>query len=95
MSRLYALTVNYSAATSHDINLRYMFTKADLPQAAKDHDYFTMPYPYYWILNRIKVIRACHWTKEFIMERDSPQRRITYFSGSDRNTMILCLIGHF
>lgn len=48
--------VNYVAETKHNINLRYMFRRADLQSAVKDHDYLTRPFTEFWVLDNIKVI---------------------------------------
>lgn len=53
--RLYALMVNYTCAHGQDLNLRYMYKRADLQTAVKDHDYFSVPYTHLWVLDNIKV----------------------------------------
>ena len=55
MSKAYALMVNYVYDTKHDINLRYMFGKADLQTASVDHDYLTKPFTELWVEQSIKV----------------------------------------
>lgn len=55
-SRLYNLMVNYCSTTSHDVNLRYMFPKADLAAAVLDHSYLKKPFTQYWVLESLKVI---------------------------------------
>lgn len=54
--RIYSLMVNYAHSCNHDINLRYMFPRADLQVAANDHDYLTAPFTQLWILNSIEVL---------------------------------------
>ena len=54
-AKLYSLMVNYVYQERHDINLRYMFPKADIQTAVLDHDYTAKPYTHYWIEDAIKV----------------------------------------
>ena len=47
--------VNYVFETKHDLNLRYIFPKADLQTAVKDHDHLDRPYTEYRVIERNKV----------------------------------------
>lgn len=54
--RIYGLMVNYTSTYHHDINLRYMFPRADLQIATLDHDYLSVPFTHLWVLNSIQVL---------------------------------------
>ncbi|KAJ8303679.1 hypothetical protein KUTeg_018789 [Tegillarca granosa] len=41
--------MNFSASTSMDIVLRYLYEQADLKNAQRDHGYFESPFAEYWI----------------------------------------------
>jgi len=53
--KLYSLMVNYVHQNKHDINLRYMFPRADLQKAVTDHDHLDRPYTEYWIKQNVMV----------------------------------------
>ena len=54
-AKLYSLMVNYVYDSNHDINLRYMYPRANLQAAVDDHDYLDRPYTEYWIKNNVMV----------------------------------------
>jgi hypothetical protein len=53
--KLQALMVNYVYETKHDVNLRYIFPKANLQVAVQDHDYLERPFTEFWVIERNKV----------------------------------------
>lgn len=46
---------NFCAMTSSDISFRYLYQKADIQAAVKDHDYCSLPFTEYWVDDAVKV----------------------------------------
>ncbi|CAG2210544.1 unnamed protein product [Mytilus edulis] len=49
---------NYCSVSSMDLSIRYLYEKADIQAAAKDHDYCTMPLTEHWIDRANKVTQS-------------------------------------
>ena len=47
--------MDYIAATGHDLTIRYIYRKADLQAAVRDHCYLERPFTEYWIDSHLKV----------------------------------------
>ena len=56
--RMANLVTNYVACTGSDIGARYLFGAADLQEAARDHDYFDVPFTELLVRQRNKVINT-------------------------------------
>lgn len=50
------VTINYVAATGHDLTIRYIFPVANLRAAVLDHDYCQLPITEYWVQESTKVM---------------------------------------
>ena len=42
-------TVNYLYQSENDLAIRFIWPKADLQEAMKDHDYLKLPFAEYWV----------------------------------------------
>lgn len=47
--------INYSATTSQDLALRYMFPRANIQATGMDHDYLQIPFTEYWVDSALEV----------------------------------------
>ncbi|KAJ8301832.1 hypothetical protein KUTeg_020819 [Tegillarca granosa] len=46
---------NYCSNTSKDIAFRYLYEKADIESAVRDHDYLDVPFSEYWVDRALPV----------------------------------------
>ena len=54
-AHVYNTVVNYVASSNKDLVIRYLYPKADLQQAALDHDYCSLPFLEHWVDSANKV----------------------------------------
>ncbi|XP_048244174.1 uncharacterized protein LOC124137475 [Haliotis rufescens] len=49
------ITINYCSSASKDITIRYLFERASLSSAVRDHDYLDKPFTEYWVERALKI----------------------------------------
>ncbi|XP_046331249.2 uncharacterized protein LOC124114619 [Haliotis rufescens] len=49
------ITINYCSSASKDITIRYLFERASLSSAVRDHDYLDKPFTEYWVVRALKI----------------------------------------
>ncbi|XP_062603717.1 uncharacterized protein LOC134265512 [Saccostrea cucullata] len=53
-----SIVTNYCSQSSNDISFRYMYGKANIQAAVKDHDYCQLPFTEHWVDDSIKVTES-------------------------------------
>jgi hypothetical protein len=47
--------INFTAQTSMDMTMRYLYPKASLHRAVLEHNYLALPFTSYWVDRAIQV----------------------------------------
>lgn len=77
--------INYSATTSQDLALRYMFPRANIQATGMDHDYLQIPFTEYWVDSALEVEDA------EILEKSTDVDRLPTSDGSMKGAGDNCI----